>query len=207
MTISYAVTVCDEVEEIKKLLHHLKKNIRFNDDIVIFHDYSKKNDEIASYLDNLCNTSENISRYTDTFKGNFADWKNQLNRSCKGDWIFQIDADEIPSEYLLKNLHLILEDTEAEMITVPRVNTVKGITDAHIRRWAWRVNEKGWVNWPDYQTRIYKNHPNIKWDGKVHEKIQGFNTWASLDPEEKWCLYHPKTIERQEKQNNYYNTL
>jgi hypothetical protein len=30
---------------------------------------------------------------------------------------------------------------------------------------------------------------------------------SELPPEEEYCLIHNKTIEKQEKQNNYYNTL
>ena len=71
----------------------------------------------------------------------------------------------------------------------------------------WRVDEKGWVNWPDFQWRIYKNHPKIKWVNKVHEVLEGYETWANLHEDEQFALYHPKDIERQVKQNNYYETL
>jgi len=40
-----------------------------------------------------------------------------------------------------------------------------------------------------------------------HEQINGAQVFTHLPAEEEFCLYHPKTIERQEKQNNYYNTL
>jgi hypothetical protein len=63
------------------------------------------------------------------------------------------------------------------------------------------------INWCDYQTRIYKNTQEIKWEGIVHEKIQGAKNYAYLPALDHWCLSHPKTIERQEKQNNYYDTL
>ena len=36
----------------------------------------------------------------------------------------------------------------------------------------WNVNDKGWVNWPDYQWRIWKNKPKIKWKNKVHEVLE-----------------------------------
>jgi len=207
MTISYAITVCNEVDELKRLVTHLRKYMRAKDEIVILHDTTKSTPEIEDLL-NIYNGFDSIVVVSGEFKGNFADWKNKLNGECKGDWIFQIDADEYPHEILIENLPSILESASTtDMIMVPRVNTVEGITDAHIRRWAWRVNEKGWVNFPDVQTRIYKNHPNIKWGGKVHERIQGYNNYAVLDQSEVWSLYHPKTIEKQEKQNNYYNTL
>lgn len=63
------------------------------------------------------------------------------------------------------------------------------------------------VAWPDYQTRIYKNHPDIKWEGKVHERIVGHKTMTALPAEEVWALIHEKTIDRQRKQNEFYTTL
>ena len=35
--------------------------------------------------------------------------KNKLNDYCTGDYIYQIDADEMISEYVIQNLHQILE--------------------------------------------------------------------------------------------------
>jgi hypothetical protein len=49
-------------------------------------------------------------------------------------------------------------------------------TQNHILKWGWRVNEKGWVNYPDYQQRIFKNIDRIKWVNKVHERIVGART-------------------------------
>jgi len=63
------------------------------------------------------------------------------------------------------------------------------------------------INKWDYQTRIYKNNPKIKWEGLVHERIQGVEYYTYLPEVEHWSLYHPKTIEKQEKQNNFYNTI
>jgi hypothetical protein len=207
MTISYAITVCNEVDELKRLVIHLRKFMRAQDEIVILHDTTKSTPEIEDLL-NIYNGFDSIVVVSGEFKGHFANWKNRLNGECKGDWIFQIDADEYPHEVLISNLYTALEgNSEVDMMGVPRVNTVEGITDAHIRRWGWRVNEEGWVNFPDIQTRIYKNHPNIKWVGRVHERIQGHKYYAQFAHDEIWSLYHPKTIEKQEKQNNYYNTL
>ena len=81
------------------------------------------------------------------------------------------------------------------------------MTQEHIDKWRWQVNEKGWVNWPDYQTRIIQNSPKIKWQNKVHEQIVGVSTKGALPTEEEWCLYHPKNIKRQEVQNQLYSTL
>ena len=132
--------------------------------------------------------------------------ENKLNSFCGGDYIFQID-DEIPNEVLIGNISEILKGNPRDVILVPRVNTVEGLTDEHIQRWRWNVNEKGWVNWPDYQYRIYKNSDDIKWVNKVHEVLDGFKSISHLPIHEDLSLYHPKEIERQEKQNEYYDTL
>lgn len=63
------------------------------------------------------------------------------------------------------------------------------------------------VNWCDYQWRIYKNTPEIKWINKVHERLEGFKTYAAFPALEDLSLYHPKEIARQERQNDYYDTL
>jgi hypothetical protein len=63
------------------------------------------------------------------------------------------------------------------------------------------------VNYPDYQTRIYRNNSEVKWRNKVHEVIEGYKRFTVLPAVDELALIHPKTIERQEKQNAYYNTL
>lgn len=63
------------------------------------------------------------------------------------------------------------------------------------------------VNWCDYQWRIWKNKPEIKWKNKVHEVLDGYKTYSTLPAEPEFSLKHPKGIERQKKQNAYYDTL
>jgi len=187
----------------------LINNKRIQDEIVVLVDLSKNKptSELLRYLHEL-SSEDYIKLIEDNFKGHFADWKNLLTRYCSGDYIFQIDADETPDKSLIHNLPLILEaNSDNEVYLVPRINTVEGLTQEHINKWGWNVNEKGWVNWPDYQWRIWKNKPEIKWVNKVHEKLEGFKTYAPLPAVEGVALNHPKDIKRQEKQNAYYDTL
>jgi len=205
MKISYAITVCNELEEVKRLVNFLRSNKRKQDEIVILFDKQNGTQEVRQYVADL---PRSIKVARDTFKGHFADWKNLLTSFCKGDYIFQIDADELPNEELINNLPYILEvNPELDVLLVPRVNTVEGLTQDHINKWGWNVNKEGWVNWPDFQWRIYRNSPDVKWVNKVHERLEGFKAYTTLPMEEDYSLYHPKTIERQEKQNNYYDTL
>jgi len=55
--------------------------------------------------------------------------------------------------------------------------------------------------------RLYRNSPAIKWEGKVHEKITGFKTWTKFPEALEMALFHPKQIERQERQNEFYETI
>ena len=90
---------------------------------------------------------------------------------------------------------------------VPRINTVEGLTDRHVNEWRWNVNEKGWINFPDYQYRICKNIEQIKWVNKVHERLEGYTRMTMLPAEPVLALGHHKTIKKQEKQNEYYGKL
>ena len=137
----------------------------------------------------------------------FAAHKNYLNSLCDGKYIFQIDADETVHPVLLDNLHELVEANNIDLFYVPRINIVHGLTGEDISRWGWRVNEKGHVMRPDYQSRLYRNTETIHWQGKVHERIIGFKSFTYLPDEDEYCLIHIKDIDRQRKQNEFYSTL
>ena len=207
MKISYAITVCNELKEITELTNFLQSRIEEEDEIIIQYDTNGVTKEVSDFLTIFGEINKQTKIVSFPLNKDFATFKNNLKKNCSGDYIFQIDADEIPTEYLMQNLKTILESNNVDIVFVPRVNTVNGLTEAHIQGWGWRVNEKGWVNFPDYQTRIYKNTDDVEWFGKVHERISGYNTFANFPAEERFSLYHHKQIERQEKQNNFYNNI
>ena len=205
MTISYAIPVCNEYKEIDRLLELLVKNKRNEDEIVVQCDQGNTIPEVYQVLDKY---ASNIKKVEFPLKGNFAAFKNNLKQNCVGSWIFQIDADEYLSESFIQNLHTVLQSNPMiQVFLIPRINTVEGLTQEHIDRWKWQVNDKGWVNFPDYQTRILQNSPKINWGSKVHEVLLGHDNFSAFPAEEEYCLIHPKTIDRQERQNNLYNLL
>jgi glycosyltransferase involved in cell wall biosynthesis len=207
MKLSYAITACNEHEEIIRLVTQLLNYKGENSEVVVLLDTPKSPIEMVEYLELQAN-ADKITLIESEFDNDFAHWKNFLNSNCKGEWIFQLDADEYLDPNLIVNLEDILENNiDKDLIVVPRINTVEGLTDEHIQKWGWRVDEKGWVNFPDVQTRIYKNKETIGWAGKVHERIGGFESYTAFPSDEMYCIKHPKTIQRQEKQNNYYETL
>jgi len=207
MKISYAITACNEVEEAIRLVTQLLNYKGENSEVVVLLDTPKAPTEMIEYLELQAN-ADHITLIESEFDNDFAQWKNLLNSQCKGEWIFQLDADEMLDPNLIVNLEDILENNmDKDMILVPRINIVNGLTQEHIQKWGWNVNEKGWVNWPDVQTRLYKNTEKIKWVGNVHERISGYESYTNFPGDELYCIKHIKDIQRQEKQNSYYNTL
>jgi hypothetical protein len=210
MKISYAITACDEYAELEELLYFLINEIREEDEIVVVVDEGNVHDRIFELFYQIAeNKSDvNLAWYAHPLNKDFAQQKNFLNSKCNKDFIFQIDADEIPHKFLINSLPEILEgNPDCEAYWVPRINTVKGLTENHIKKWGWNVNDKGWVNFPDPQMRIYKNNVDVKWTKPVHEQLVGYNQFSQLPPHEEYCLYHHKKIKRQEKQNEFYDTI
>jgi len=207
MKISYAITVCNEFIEIQRLLTFILNNKRSEDEIVVLYDSKNGDKQVETYLRKM-NVEKTYFRWHPyDFDGHFANMKNHLTGLCTGDYIYQIDADEMISEYVMKLLPQVLEANDVDVLRVPRINTVEGLTQEHINKWQWRVNNDGWVNFPDYQWRIYKNNAGITWINKVHEILTGYRSVSALPADKEWCLIHHKDIKRQEKQNEYYAQL
>lgn len=204
MKISYAIPVCNEYKEIEYLLEYLTKHKREQDEIIVQCDQGNTTSEVYDVLKQY----SDIKVIEFALNKDFAAFKNNLKDNCSGDYIFQIDADEYPEEYLMDTIEwLIKNNPGTDVFWVPRINLVKGLTQEHIDKWRWNVDPKGRVNFPDYQCRILKNIKRIKWKNKVHEVLTGHQTESHLPANDEFCIHHLKDIKRQEKQNELYSTL
>ena len=211
MKISYGITVHNEADELNKLLEILIHKTDKEDEIVICVDGNdeKVQEVITSWVQQYASDDidkiKDIIVYNRKLDGNFAEHKNSVIEKSTGDYIFHIDADEYPNETLLEQLKQIIEmNDNVDLIWIPRVNTIEGMTQEHIQKWGWRVTENGWVNYPDYQSRVFRRDKSIRWKRPLHELIDGCKTFAHLPPMEYLSLYHPKTIQKQEQQNMFY---
>lgn len=206
MKVCYKILTHNETDSLEKLLDFLFENIKEKDHIIVVDDFSDAPTRkiLSKYVE-----SNQYDYYQHNLDGDFSKQHNYANSLVREefDYIFCIDADEIPNKWLIENIHEILESNDVDLIWLPRVNTVEGITEEHIQRWGWRVNEQGWVNFPDYQGRIYRNDKSIYWVNPVHEVVEGAKKVSHFPPQEEFCLYHPKNIERQEKQNQLYDKI
>ena len=202
MKISYGITVHNEAEELHKLLNVLQKNIDEEDEIVVCVDGD--DEKVEAVLGEFLSEHKAVV-YKRKLEKDFSAQKNSVIEKSSGDYIFHIDADEYPNEILLQQLKEILTINYVDLIWIPRVNTIDGMTQEDVQRWGWRVTEKGWVNYPDYQARVFRNSENIRWTRPLHEYIKGCKTYSHLPPHEELSLYHPKTIQKQTQQNVFYN--
>ncbi len=210
MKFSFAIPVCNELNELQALINNVLEHKQSEDEIVILFDTDNGTKQVEDYLRSLTVASKGIAWYPASLNKDFASFKNNFLKYCSGDYIVQIDADELPSDEFWTYLPAIFESNRglAESFYISRRNTVDGLTQEHIDKWGWRVQKidnKDLINFPDWQHRIFKNNGKIKWKNKVHEVLEGHGTLSYIPAE--LFLWHHKDIKRQEKQNAYYDTL
>ena len=195
---SYAICVCNEALELDQLLTQLADNKRPDDDVHVLVDTGKVTPEVREVLSRYA-----VQVHEREFQNDFAAHKNFLNSKCKGDYIFNIDADEVPSEYIFKIIPDI-EKGSTDLVYVPRVNIMPGITEGDLKLHNFQLNDSGFINWPDQQGRIYRNDPSIKWEGKLHEKIIGATALGQLPVQPLMALWHVKSRDKYRRQKRHY---
>ena len=198
-SISYAITTHNETEVLESLVHILQKYIQDVDELVILDDYSS-DPHTCKIIDDLPNV------HRSKFTGNYADHKNNLNKKCKKDYIFQLDGDELPTELLLYNIKEIININDVDLIYLPRENIINGIEEFHLKKWNWSQDSKNRINYPDYQGRVYRNTEKIVWERPLHEYITGHVTWAKIPPDAGLDLIHIKDIGTQVQSNSRYDS-
>lgn len=204
-TISYGITVCNESAELNRLLPHLLQYIRSVDQVIVLQDVTEVNQEVT---DTIQSYGSRLIHIQGCLSGDFSSFKNRLLTHATGDYLFQLDADEIPPESLLKSIGSILKKhRKSDCFLVPRINIVHGIDEVRLQQWNWTQNEDGYINFPDYQMRLFKiKGKKIYWENKVHEKLVGFRKLEALPIETyAFCLIHEKNIDKQVQQNDFYN--
>lgn len=205
MSISWATTVWNEADELRRLLDKLFQVIDPSDEVVVQGDQGKVTDGVVSVLHKYRKNPQ--FKYVEyPLKRDFSAFKNNLIRSCTKDWIVNIDADEMLSDYLFENIRYIIADNpDVDLYRFARINHVLDLTPEYVTKWGWKVDANGRVNFPDRQSRCWRNDGTIKWRNAVHEVLTGFKRYADLPDDDEYCILHIKGIERQVKQNEFYN--
>lgn len=204
--LTYGITVCNEAVELERLILFLLLHKEPHDQIVVLQDSTRPDDWVTDVLNRY---HDKLTYQSAQLDGDFATFKNNLLTMASGDYLFQIDADELPRESLLRSLKGVLrEHPEVDCLAIPRINLVKGLTQEWIDAWQWQVDGQGRINYPDYQLRVFKLNQLIRWKNKVHEELEGQQNCQYLPSDtDDFCLLHLKDIERQKRQNEFYQTL
>lgn len=214
-SISHLVTCSTETNTLRDLLDVISSTCTGDDEVIILEDSSRPNSETEMIIDYFCKSTINTTWHTRELNNNYGEHKNFGNSLCKNDWIFQWDGDELPSEQLLLNIKaIVFANPDIDLFYIPRINDFDGVTPEHAKQWGWQLTD--WsrpsgknvmvVNRPDYQGRLYRRHPDIKWNGRLHEKIVGYNKYTFLpDDDNELYILHRKTIEKQIETNLRYN--
>jgi hypothetical protein len=207
--VSYCAIVYNEIDEIERLLSFLTANLHEDDEIIVVQSYKHDDEQLSSLFRDIASiiTKFTKSYFTFKFQNNFSDMKNFMNQKATKNYIFNLDADEMISVGTLHSIRNVIMNNNIDLYYLPRINTVLNYADADIKAYAWTVNEHQWINWPDYQPRIYKNNGLIRWAGAVHEQIVGHSTHAFIDADPNYAIIHTKTIEKQRQQNNLYSQI
>lgn len=196
--VSYGICVCNESREVGDLLHVLDSSIIHSDEIVVLVDTSKVTKDVLDTLDKY----PWIIVHQRSFIGNFADHKNYLTSKCTGSHIFNIDADEIPSHFLIENIYKILE---FDLVFVPRVNILAGASPSYLEKHNFSISQEGFINYPDYQGRIFSS--KLKWESNIHERITGAHRVTQIQADPNLALWHIKSLTKMDEQNTLYQTL
>ena len=216
MFISYAICSHNEGQYLVDLLNRLTRNISQETtsdyEVVILDDFSI-DPTTQMVLRFMLEKFEYVRVSFRKHEKDFSAQKNALNKLCKGDWIMNLDADEwIPDELMFSIPQIIESNPDVDAYWLSRLNTVDGLTDEYIKKWNWRITtldgfDKPAVMWPDFQMRLYKNLPEIKWINKVHERLSGFKKFSTFPIHPDYAIRHFKTISRQIEQNQLYSTI
>lgn len=209
MNISYTISVYNEIDEIQKLLSFLSKSIDNNDEIILLHTYRDHQEQHEEWFINIKNLCHKYCHIYENFhfKNNFAVMKNTLNSFATKEFIINLDADEIITADTLSLWKQIIRTNNNDLFLVPRINIVSNYTIDDMKKYSWSINNQGWINWPDYQPRIYKNFCDIRWQGSVHEQLANYKNAIALLPDPKLAIIHDKSIEKQRQQNTLYETI
>lgn len=202
MKLTYAICVCTEHRELDALLSCLKHLKDEEDDINVLVDTGKVTEKVKRVLE-----AHKVATCERTFNGNFADQRNYHIDQCSGDYIFVLDADEMPQETLIRNVKNIIARSGAEIISVPRMNIIPGYTQEWLKTFNFFINDSGFINWPDMQGRIFKNDPRIRWSKNVHERVEGSDKCIALQADIDAGIWHIKSVNKQNYQDTFYKQL
>lgn len=145
----------------------------------------------------ILKSHKDITLLEKKWQDNFEIQKNFALDATTQEWRLLIDADE-QYEHLFWNQlpwHIVQAEVNASnCVSVPRINIVDGLTQEMVEENGWILSHFNWINYPDYQQRLYKR--SCKYVGQTHELIVGDKNPTGIMGQH---IIHRKTLARQER--------
>ncbi len=130
------------------------------------------------------------------FENDFAAQRNAVETFAHSDWVFHMDADEIPSLGLLSGLRSLVnghDEAGFDCVGIPRLNFIGGVLQPG-------PGHRGL----DFQYRLKRK--GLPWVGRVHEEVHG-RTSVELQLVQGHFLIHDKAQERHAARNELYDAI
>ena len=140
---------------------------------------------------------DNITLLEKKWEDSFEIQKNYALDNTNNEWRLLIDADEQYQHLFWNQLPWYIcfaENKGIDCFKVPRINTVDDLTEHYVQQRGWQLNAFNWVNYPDFQQRLYKK--NCRYSGRTHERIVGFEKDFMLLGVN---ILHHKSLSRQDR--------
>lgn len=169
----------------EEMLEDCLKSVDWADEIIVIDSASEDR------------TREIASKYTDkVYQREFDNFSNQRNYGLEkfnSEWILVLDADERITDDLKSEIIEVTNNAEYDLYQIPRKNFFLG-------RW---IKYAGW--YPDYTDRLFRNINDIRYSGKVHERLNFNSSKGRL--KEPMTHYTYQDISSYMNKVNHYTTL
>ena len=206
-SISYAITTHNEFSQLKKSIEIIERFKDKTDELLFLDDFSD-NSKTLELL-------KNRNTFKKKFENDYAQHKNYLNSLCKCDYILQLDGDEYLNQKLIVNIKKLLQHDKiknVDLFYIPRENFVQGIDKdkSYLKKMNWTIDNKKRLNYPDYQSRLYKNKKELYWYNTistVHETIIKPKNIIYLPQNKGFDIIHKKHVDQTKQNNDFYEKL
>jgi glycosyltransferase involved in cell wall biosynthesis len=201
--ITFLITACNEIRELQENLKFVNIFKEKGDEVLVLLDEDKADIEIIKAAEQK---SDRV--IFKKLNKDFSSFKNFGIEQAKYDYILHLDADEIINAATITVIkNSIRQNKLISGIHVPRINIVNGASESDLNSFNFSFNEKGWINWPDYQPRFINRASGIYFVNAVHETFCDHSKTVFLEPVPYLAILHIKDIKKQKEQNKFYETI
>jgi glycosyltransferase involved in cell wall biosynthesis len=204
--ISIALLIHNETTQFRWLMEALAPAFPLIEEIVVVDDFS---DDACVAAVRSYEGRTPLRFFQRSLNRDFAQQRNYMKSLCRGDYIFYLDPDELPSDDVVRGLPKIcrqMADADIDACTLPRVNILYPSDELQHPRSLDLSNPAYKVHWED-QFRLLRNSPALYWTMPLNEYLTGMRRCYRFPRAMRYALLHPKTVTRGQSQLEFYRSF